>query len=150
MDLLVNSLFEVSIENDKNIECDNNSGQNQSNTTVSASATASASTSASIFKCEIDTCRTDHNVTNMSTTTTRTPGMSLSSVDLKTYLKCVSHLYEIFPEMKYFSLDSSRIQSFLLYLSERRQFSAVRRLALLFPEMFNVHFLQRLVRLTRV
>jgi hypothetical protein len=77
-----------------------------------------------------------------SSNTTKT---ILSKEDLKTYLKCVSHQYEIFPELKYFSMRPCGIRNFIFQLCSHSLFSSVRRVSILFPEVFHLDFLKQLV-----
>ena len=69
----------------------------------------------------------------------------LSEEDLKTYLKCVSHQYEIFPELKYFSVRPCGIRNFIFQLCSHGLFTSVRRVSILFPEVFHLDFLKQLV-----
>ena len=124
----MNSLFEFSI-----VDLDNKDLPEDIRN-ISSQLQPISTESESIFKCA------GQITANVISTKT------LTSSDLKTYLKCVSHQYEIFPELKFFTLDSSSMQERLRYLCEHRQYSAVRRLALLFPETFNVQSSQQLVR----
>ncbi len=65
--------------------------------------------------------------------------------DAKAYFKCVCHLYEIFPELKYLPVNTSRLRSLLLQLCELQLFTTVRKLVVLFPEELDTRFLQSLV-----
>ena len=76
---------------------------------------------------------------------TGAPPRALSETDMKVYLKLISHQYEIFPELKYFPVEPSRVRAFLLHLCEQRLFLLVKRVAVLFPEAMNALFLQQLV-----
>ncbi len=65
--------------------------------------------------------------------------------EAKAYFKCVCHLYEIFPELKYLPVNTSRLRDLLLQLCELQLFTTVRKLAVLFPEELDTHFLRCLV-----
>lgn len=76
---------------------------------------------------------------------TQNANTTLSVEDLKTYLKCVSHQYEIFPELKFFAVDAHRVRQLIFQLCQNRQFPSVRRLVILFHEVLEVDFLKLLV-----
>ena len=121
----MNSLFNVSIESTLQDQ-----PPNQQEPDIYNQKEDAAHESAAGVKCETQK-------SNISTV--------LSENDLKNYLKCISHYYEIFPEVKCFSLDPSRVRTFLLLLCHHRLFLSARRVAVLFPETLNAPFLLQLV-----